>query len=263
MAFFSDVLTAAIASWEASASALPASDPQFILLTKLIAEGKLALGNLGSGGGASAPDIGNAVNGTPITGQSLESGGAGTTGWLASLRKAITDRLPVSLGAKTGSTSFSVVPASDGFPITNTGVGLPADSAATSNTGTFSLVSFIKRYLASVNAPKTSVRVPFSTSGDNTIINAPASGQRIVITAMRVQNLTDVATTVLIKNGASTTISGIRTTVDGTGFDDDYSYGNEIRLSDATALIMNLSAANSHSTSIRYYLETVATGLPA
>jgi hypothetical protein len=45
------------------------------------------------GGGASATDIGNAVNGTPITGQSLESGGNGGTGWLSSLRKAITDRL--------------------------------------------------------------------------------------------------------------------------------------------------------------------------
>jgi hypothetical protein len=221
------------------------------------------VGSGGGGGGASASDIGNAVNGTPINGQSLEAGGTGNTGWLASIRKAITDRLPASLGAKTGAGSISVVPASDGFPVTNTGVGLPADSAATSNTGTFGLVAFIKRYLASVNAPKTSVRVLFSTSGDNPIINAPSAGQRIVITAMRVQNLTDVATTVLIKNGASTTMSGIRTTVDGTGFDDDYSYGNEIRLSDATALIMNLSAANAHSTSIRYYLETVATGLPA
>jgi hypothetical protein len=47
----------------------------------------------GGGGGASATDIGNAVNGTPITGQTLEAGGNGGTGWLASIRKAITDRL--------------------------------------------------------------------------------------------------------------------------------------------------------------------------
>jgi hypothetical protein len=52
--------------------------------------------SLGGGGGASATDIGNAVNGTPITGQTLETGGAGNTGWLASLRKAITDRFPAA-----------------------------------------------------------------------------------------------------------------------------------------------------------------------
>ena len=35
--------------------------------------------------------------GEPITGQSLEAGGSGLFGWLASLRKAITDRLPAAL----------------------------------------------------------------------------------------------------------------------------------------------------------------------
>jgi ABC-type iron transport system FetAB permease component len=47
------------------------------------------VGSGGGGGGASATDIGNAVNGTPITGESLEAGGAGGTGWLSSLRKAL------------------------------------------------------------------------------------------------------------------------------------------------------------------------------
>lgn len=40
--------------------------------------------------------------GAPITGQSLEAGGSGALGWLASLRKAITDRLPAALGASGG-----------------------------------------------------------------------------------------------------------------------------------------------------------------
>jgi hypothetical protein len=53
------------------------------------------------------------TTGTPITGQSLESGGAGGTGWLASLRKAITDRLPTALGQTTKNASLSVSVASD------------------------------------------------------------------------------------------------------------------------------------------------------
>lgn len=38
-----------------------------------------------------------ALQGAPITGQSLEAGGSGLSGWLASIRKAITDRLPGAL----------------------------------------------------------------------------------------------------------------------------------------------------------------------
>ena len=39
----------------------------------------------------------NAGVGAAITGQSLEAGGSGILGWLASIRKAITDRLPAAL----------------------------------------------------------------------------------------------------------------------------------------------------------------------
>jgi hypothetical protein len=192
----------------------------------------------------------------------LGSGGSGFAGWITTLIKAITDRLPGSLGSKSGATSLSVVSASDGFAITDIGVGLPNDTTALSYSGAFSLISLLKRFLVSLTATRINTRIPFFTSGDNTIVNAPVAGQRIVITALRVQNNTDIATTVLIKDGVSTVISGVRTTVDGTGFDSDYTFGNELRLTAATALVMNLSAANAHSTSVRYYLETVATGLP-
>ncbi len=42
------------------------------------------------------------TQGTPITGQALESGGYGPMGWFSSLRKAITDRLPGALGSNGG-----------------------------------------------------------------------------------------------------------------------------------------------------------------
>lgn len=55
---------------------------------------------------------GVAKDGTPITGQALEAGGASVTGWLSSLRKAITDRLG-TLGQKTMANSTPVAIASD------------------------------------------------------------------------------------------------------------------------------------------------------
>jgi hypothetical protein len=132
---------------------------------------------------------------------------------------------------------------------------------ATSNSGAASLVALVKRFLTSISAPRISTRVVFSTSGDNPIVPAPGAGQRLVFTAIRVQNNTDINTTVLIRDGANT-IAGVTTTIVGTGIDANFTYGNEIRLSANTALVMNLSAANQHSTSVRYYIETVATGLP-
>jgi hypothetical protein len=55
--------------------------------------------NVGTTGGLAldATVSGVAKDGTPITGQTLETGGASVLGWLSSLRKAITDRLPAAL----------------------------------------------------------------------------------------------------------------------------------------------------------------------
>lgn len=58
--------------------------------------------------------------GTPITGQTLESGGASTSGWLSSLRKALTDRLPAALvsgrlDVNIGSGSVTAVPGAIGL----------------------------------------------------------------------------------------------------------------------------------------------------
>lgn len=55
----------------------------------------------------------SAATGAAITGQSLEAGGSGLLGWLASLRKAFTDRLPASLGQKAKAASLAVTLASD------------------------------------------------------------------------------------------------------------------------------------------------------
>jgi len=157
-----------------------------------------------------------AIN-APLAGHRRRIGAATAT---EATLSAVNSKLP-TLGAKNSSGSISVTPSSDGFGVTNTGIGLPNDSIATSDSGAFSLISLIKRFLTRISAPKISTRVVFSTSGDNTIVNAPGAGLRIVITALRIQNNTDISTTVLIRDGAST-IAGVITTVAGTGIDDDF-----------------------------------------
>ena len=142
-------------------------------------------------------------------------------------------------------------------------LGATDDAAATSDTGTFSLISLFKRLLSRLSAPRLYVASSIITSGDNTIISAPGAGVRIVVTGIRIQNSTSTATTVLIKDGAATTLARLRTPTDGSGLSENYSLGDEIRLSEATAFVVNLSGANAHGVSVRYWLETVSTGLPA
>ncbi|MGB8644038.1 MAG: hypothetical protein WCF84_02285 [Anaerolineae bacterium] len=94
-----------------------------------------------------------ALAGAAITGQSLEAGGSGVLGWLASLRKALTDRLPAALvggrldvnvgntptvntglstnAGATDTTTLRVITASDG-PL-NTNLGATTDAAITSD----------------------------------------------------------------------------------------------------------------------------------
>lgn len=94
-------------------------------------------GNLRQGYGTHAGSVGDpdptfqtihedivAQVGASITGQTLEAGGSGNLGWLASIRKAITDRLPAALGQGTMAQSLSVTIASNqaAVPVS---VGLP------------------------------------------------------------------------------------------------------------------------------------------
>jgi hypothetical protein len=49
---------------------------------------------------------------------------------------------------------------------------------------------------------------------------------------------------------------------EGTGIATSYTEGNELRLGAATALVLNLSAATDVTLTIRYWIETVSTGMP-
>ena len=75
-----------------------------------------------------ADGVGLSKEGTPITGQTLEAGGANAEGWLSSLRKAITDRLGL-LGQQTMANSTPVVIASNQSAV-------PVSGTVTANVGT-------------------------------------------------------------------------------------------------------------------------------
>ena len=149
------------------------------------------------------------------------------------LQAAISNKLPSSLGVKTSAQSISIVQASDSL------------------------------HLRRQYATRIRLGTQVTTSGDTTIIAAPTSGIRIVICEYRIQNHTSTATTILLKNGtADASPLRIRCPNDGSGDSKEYSTGNEIRLSAATAFVTNSSAATSHGISVRYYLENATTGIP-
>jgi len=99
-----------------------------------------------------------------------------------------------------------------------------------------------------------------ASSGDNTILDISglggySSGDRIVITGIRLQNESATGTTIVIKNGA-TSIARVLGQTQGSGFDRQYETGRELRLSADADLVFNLSGANSIGYSIEYFLET-------
>lgn len=95
-----------------------------------------------------------------------------------------------------------------------------------------------------------------ASSGDNTIIAAPAAGNRLVIHELQVQLEAATATTILIKSG-STTIRRLYAGSQGDGILLQPDPGKEIRLGAAEALVLNLSGANSVGYSVRYTTEAV------
>ena len=93
-----------------------------------------------------------------------------------------------------------------------------------------------------------------TVSGDNQLIAAPASGVRIVVTAILLQNESATATTMILKDGATARIRYLGQN-QGDGLLLKFSPGREWKLTAATALNLNLSGANSCGYSIQYYTE--------
>ena len=171
-----------------------------------------------------------------------------------------------ALGPATAANSTPITLANDGVFAVN--FGATVDSAASSDTGTFSLIALIKRILTKIPQLTTSstrllvdgsgvtqpisrsertytrFRVDTSTSGDNTIIAAPGAGLSIYIAELVVINKSNTATLVLLREGAST-IGDIDMPAKGDGIVLSYSFDSEWKLPANTALVSNLSGNNN------------------
>lgn len=171
-----------------------------------------------------------------------------------------------ALGPTTAANSTPITLANDGVFAVN--FGATVDSAASSDTGTFSLIALIKRILTKIpqltisstrllvdgsgvtqpisrsERTYTRFRVDTSTSGDNTIIAAPGAGLSIYIAELVVINKSTNATLVLLREGAST-IGDIDMPTKGDGIVLSYSFDSEWKLPANTALVSNLSGNNN------------------
>jgi len=95
-----------------------------------------------------------------------------------------------------------------------------------------------------------------ASSGDNSLIAAPASGVRIVLVYVSIQNATAVSTLSKLSDGASgAIIEQVTLLTAGYGRDRVYPPDARPKLTAATALILNLSGANAHNYTIGYYTE--------
>lgn len=108
-----------------------------------------------------------------------------------------------------------------------------------------------KPYRLDMKTPQTSTE---ADSGDNTIIAAPGSGYRLVITDIQVQNASSTATTVILKNG-STAVWAVLLQNQGDALSVSFDGDRFWELSENTALVINLSGANSHYVNVYHYIE--------
>lgn len=95
-----------------------------------------------------------------------------------------------------------------------------------------------------------------SSSGDNSIISAPGAGLKIVIVGLIIQNESSTATTMRLFNGAGgSVLARCLGQNQGDGLTVSFPGDTRLKLSGNTALVLNLSGANSCGYTIWYYTE--------
>lgn len=101
----------------------------------------------------------------------------------------------------------------------------------------------------------TTVCTTAASNGDNTIIAAPAAGNRIVVAQYSIQLEAATATTVIVKSGSTALRRALLQQYDSFGA--QFEPGRELRLGTAEALVFNLSGANSVGYHVDYFTEAV------
>jgi len=110
-------------------------------------------------------------------------------------------------------------------------------------------------------APRIQGVATLTASGDSAaIVVAPPVGQRIAITEVVVQSTGATDVTVLLKLGGQNITMPCPTK--GSGRYMVYTPGNELLVTDNTALIANLSVAANVFVFVRYYIMSTSTRLP-
>lgn len=94
-----------------------------------------------------------------------------------------------------------------------------------------------------------------AASGNNELVAAPGAGYRLVVKDIHIQNESTTETTAKLKSG-STDIR--RAKLAGSAwFSLSFAANEEWRLAENEALNLDLSGANSHGYSLRYFTEPV------
>lgn len=136
-----------------------------------------------------------------------------------------------------------------------TAVGLQADTAATSDTGSFSLVSLFKRYLtlsAKPNILQSNGTLANTTGTD--IAAAPGSGNRIYLTYLVFQNINATTTTINVRSGTTTNLSVVLT--QNSTYSIVFPEKREFGLATNTAFNLQATTANAIVYSVGYYTGT-------
>ena len=96
-----------------------------------------------------------------------------------------------------------------------------------------------------------------ATSGDNTLITAPGTGLRIVLVSWSWWNESSTDTTAILKSTSLGSIDRYVQTAKGSGKIVDLGDSYVVKLAENEALLLNLSGANSHGYSVRYFIEEI------
>lgn len=94
-----------------------------------------------------------------------------------------------------------------------------------------------------------------ASSGNNEVVAAPGAGYRLVVKELVIQNESSTETTVILKSASTSIWRGKLAANASLAL--SFATGEEWRLGTNEALNLDLSGANSHGYSGRYYTEAV------
>jgi len=135
-------------------------------------------------------------------------------------------------------------------------VGLQADTAATSNTGSFSLISLFKRFLNAFTRPAIvySNATLANTTGTD-IVAAPGASNTVYITHLIFQNIDATTTTINVRSATTTRLSIVLP--QNSVYSVTFAERRELALTANTAFNLQATTANAIVYSVGYYTGAV------